>query len=334
MTASPGRDTPRSPTPMARIYQFPTTREGGQHGDPRSPHRGTSPSASRWPVSHKANDWAWTLPVRGTRQHVLLALAKKARPKTEVATPSMPELVEMTGLAESTIRSHIQALAKDGYIDVTVSSGGRHKRSTYRLLVGVISAETPREMDRRGGEETPREETRWETETPQELAENPPTDGPVVLRTDGGTRGGTTPAAAASEPADVALFDAPTPPAKPSRQLAVAERKEVAAFNAGHAVAAWVEGYTATHDAKPTVRQTGQVGRESRQLIEAGNPPERVVAAAKVAGERGLPTVERQYRDMASRRPGAAVGQQRPSTTDARVAAGMALVAKYDQEAG
>lgn len=122
----------------------------------------------------------------------------------------------------------------------------------------------------------------------------------------------------------------------PSRSLVVAERKELAELNAGDAVGAWVDGYVATHDAKPTSRQIGQVGRESRQLLEAGNPPARVVAAAKAAGERGFPMVERQYRDMSQRTGSAAPPvAARPSTTDIRVGAALALAAKYaEQEAG
>jgi hypothetical protein len=339
VTASPGRDTAAgTPTPMARIYQFPTQREGGATGGRRrSPLHDTGAPAKPGgrPVSNKALNWAWTVPVRGTRQHVLLALAKKARPTSEVATPSMPELVEMTGLSESTIRGHLQALALMGVIDAEVSNGGRYKRSTYRLLLEAeCGSPTPQEVRGREGVETPQEMDPSEPETPQELRKNPPTDTPVVLRTKGGKRGGSASAAAASAQDEAGLFDAPA--SKPSRALAVADRKAVAELNAGDAVGAWVDGYVATHDAKPTSRQIGQVGRESRQLLEAGNPPARVVAAAKAAGERGFPMVERQYRDM-SQRTGAAAppAAARPSTTDIRVGAALALAAKYaDQEAG
>lgn len=109
--------------------------------------------------------------------------------------------------------------------------------------------------------------------------------------------------------------------------------------NAGDATAAWIDGYGETHDAKPTARQIGQAARESRQLLEAGNPPERVVHAARCAGGRGLATVEKEYNALAKRRdvaqPAAHAAPPRESTTDARVRAGLALAAKYaDQEAG
>lgn len=131
----------------------------------------------------------------------------------------------------------------------------------------------------------------------------------------------------------------PAPSVKAARSLAVVERKELAQANAGHAVAAWCEGYAETHDAKPTVRQIGQVGRESRQLFESGNAPERVIRAARLAGARGVAMVEREHNSMAKRRdvvqPSAPAAAPRQSTTDARVQQGLALAAKYaDLEAG
>lgn len=342
-------------THMARIYHFPdqaSNDEGRPPDAERSPR--PRPAASRHrrrPVSHKATDWAWTQPVRGTRQHVLLALAKRARPKSEVATPSMPELVEMTGLTENTIRAHIKALVDLGVIQAERSNGGRHKRSAYTLMVAVPAdsgSPTPQEM--RGSEvdetpqqvrsTTPQQVTCSEPETPHLLRRNPSADAPVVLRTKSGTRGGSTSDAAASADDQAAMFDVePTPPVKAGRSLAVVERKELAQANAGHAVAAWCEGYAETHDAKPTARQIGQVGRESRQLFESGNAPERVIRAARLAGARGVAMVEREHNAMAKRRdvaqPPAQASAPRESTTDARVRAGLALAAKYEaQEAG
>lgn len=169
----------------AQIYEFPhpQDREGRQPGARRSPLRHTDAPKCRRPVSTMAMDWAWTRPVRGPRQHVLLALAKKVRPKTEIATPSMPELVEMTGLSETTIRAHIQAMSNAGIITVEVSNGGRHKRSTYTLP----GSATPQQVRGRKGSETPQEATPYEPETPQLPRKNPPTDAPVVPNC--GTRG-------------------------------------------------------------------------------------------------------------------------------------------------
>lgn len=316
-------------TPMAQILKFPGPydREGRPSGARRSPFRSPVASRRRWPMSHKATDWAWEQPVRGVRQHVLLALAERANGKTWQCTPSLPELATRTGLGESTIRGHLRAMEKAGLIAVEWSNGGRRKRSLFTLL----SSDTPQEL--RGNEtgSTPQELDRSEPETPQELPTNPAGAGPVVLRTNTRTREpGTTSAAAASADEQAELFpaDPVPPPVKAGRSVVVAERKELAQANAGDAVAAWCDAFSASHDAKPTSRQIGQVGREARQLLEAGNPPERVMVAAKAAGECGFPTVERQYRDLASRRPGPA-GPARPSTTDQRTAAAQSLKARF-----
>lgn len=106
----------------------------------------------------------------------------------------------------------------------------------------------------------------------------------------------------------------------------------VPAPTAQTATAAWHDAFTEHHDAKPTRQQIGQAAREARALIEAGNPPDRVVAAAAAAGSRGFATVQRQYRDLASRGNGP---DRRESTTDSRVRAGLALAAEYAaQEVG
>src|SRR5690348_8148643 len=100
----------------ALILKFPGPhdREGRPPGARRSPLR--SPVASRrwWPMSHKATDWAWEQPVRGVRQHVLLALAERANSKTWQCNPSLPELAARTGLGESTIRGHLRAMEEAG----------------------------------------------------------------------------------------------------------------------------------------------------------------------------------------------------------------------------
>ncbi len=214
-------------THMARIYQFPdqASNDEGRHiREERSPRpRPVASRHRRRSVSNKAQDWAWTQPVRGTRQHVLLALAKRARPKSEVATPSMPELVEMTGLTENTIRAHIKALADLGVIQAERSNGGRHKRSAYTLMVNLpVDSGSPTPQEMRGSEQaetpqelstpTPQQMDRSGPETPHLLDRNPSGDAPVVLRTKGGTRGvreATADAAAAPQPADDALFEEP-----------------------------------------------------------------------------------------------------------------------------
>lgn len=218
----------------ARVIPFPgPSDERRQRRGDRSPHSpAVSRAARRRQVSHKAQDWAWAQPVRGTRQHVLLALAKRAKPKTEIAVPSMPELAEMTGLTENTLRSHIRALEALGLIRADRSNGGRHKRSTYTLMVNATpcgETSTPQELQGRRDEETPQEmrpETPQEmsggdVETPQLTKQNPSTDAPVVLRTKSGTRGGREAPAvadAAPEHSSDGLFDEPATPASVDRK--------------------------------------------------------------------------------------------------------------------
>lgn len=143
-------------------------------------------------------DWCWTQPVDGPRLLVLLALAKRVQPKTEVATPSMPELMHMTGMSETTIRSHLQALARQNVITVEVSNGGRRQRSTY-TLTGVL---TPRELWGSKPAKTPREATPRNPETPRIPRQNPPGDAPVVPKRE-------------QEVVREAGAEAPAPPAAP-----------------------------------------------------------------------------------------------------------------------
>jgi DNA-binding Lrp family transcriptional regulator len=301
-------------------------------------------------MSWPALKWAWETPVRGVGQHVLLALANRAEKDSHECHPSLGDIADQTGLGVSTIRRTLRALEDDGLIKVEVTNGGRRQHSTYRLMVGMTfpQAEKPARSGRVSDDETRSQRPGLSTETRSTRAgktaetrplrsENPPAAGDVVLRTKTEKREpGTTPAAAASADEQAELFEVDAAPVKAGRSLAVAERKELAQANAGTAVAAWCDAYGETHDAKPTSRQTGQVARESRQLLEAGNPPERVVFAARSAGRRGFATVGTEYNNLSKRRdvpqPDA---PPRPSTTDARVNAGLALAAKYaQQEAG
>lgn len=93
------------------------------------------------------------------------------------------------------------------------------------------------------------------------------------------------------------------------------------------AVAAWHDAYLQHHDANPTRRQLAQAGREAKALLDAENPPERVLHAARQAGARGYATIETEYRNLASR----STPPPRRSTTDQRVAEALALAAKYEQ---
>lgn len=290
--------------------------------------------------------WKWVMgtPARGVHQHVLVGLAHFHNRDTGQCNPSIAEVSALIGLGATTIRRAIRQLEADGLLIVTGTEGGRQQRARYTFPSEDLKSETRplrpskagSKLGRSGAETRPQRPTS-EPETRPERSENSAAAADVVLRTRTGTR---EPGkdAAASASAD-ALFDVADPaPVKAARELAVIGRKELAQANAGTAVAAWVDAYKAKHDAVPVPRLIGQVGRECRELIEAGNPPNRVVYAAGLAGERGFATVAREYNALAKRRdvPQPAAHQTpRASTTDARVAAGLALAAKFaQQEAG
>jgi hypothetical protein len=71
-------------------------------------------------------------------------------------------------------------------------------------------------------------------------------------------------------------------------------------INPGTVVAAWVEAFEA-NGAKPSTGMRGQVGRLARELLDAGNPPERVLTAATAAGEKGFATIDRELGALAGR---------------------------------
>lgn len=210
-------------TSTARIYQFPTTND--HEGRPpgagrRSPLRSTDAPHGRRRVSHKATDWAWEQPVRGVRQHVLLAVAERANIKTRKCTPSLGELAQRTGLGESTIRGHLQALDSLGLIKAEWSKGGRRKRSVFTMLMDTPSVavpETLQELDPLEGQETPQDVDPFQPETPQELETNPPGAGPVVPNT--GTREPGREGVADAPPAadDGGMFAKPSTPASEKR---------------------------------------------------------------------------------------------------------------------
>jgi hypothetical protein len=55
-------------------------------------------------------------------------------------------------------------------------------------------------------------------------------------------------------------------------------------------VAAWAEGFATTGN-KPVPRLRGQVSSEAKALLEAGNDPDRVIAAARALGAKGRATL-------------------------------------------
>lgn len=96
--------------------------------------------------------------------------------------------------------------------------------------------------------------------------------------------------------------------------------------NAGDVVAAWIEGAETASGERPGNRLIAQVGRQARELIDEGKDPVRLVAAARAAGTKGFADLPRELLRAATPVP---INGNRPSTTDQRVAAGLALVHKF-----
>lgn len=82
----------------------------------------------------------------------------------------------------------------------------------------------------------------------------------------------------------------PTADAAASRGTDLARIDATSEINSGHVVAAWAETFTETGN-RPTKQQRGQVGREAKELLEAGNDPHRVLAAARELGRKGRATL-------------------------------------------
>jgi hypothetical protein len=67
-------------------------------------------------------------------------------------------------------------------------------------------------------------------------------------------------------------------------------------INAGTIVGAWVDAFTAPQGRqRPSESMRKQAGKQARDLIEGGAKPELVLEAAKLAGAKGYPTLDREY---------------------------------------
>ena len=113
-------------------------------------------------------------------------------------------------------------------------------------------------------------------------------------------------------PADTLNLDVPSPDPEPAE------------VHAGTVVAAWTDACIA-NDVRPTAAQRAQVGRLARELLNDGNDPTRVLAAAAQAGARGYVTIDRELTVMAGRAPSPAAAQLDPLLAEARRTGGVAL---------
>jgi hypothetical protein len=121
---------------------------------------------------------------------------------------------------------------------------------------------------------------------------------------------------------------APSDPPTGELVLIPSSLPAVAEITAREVLAAWIDVFRA-NDASPTKQQIGQVGRESKALLLAGNPPERVLIAARSAAGKGFATVQSEYGRLAARSSGSDLRQ---ATTDMRVRQAAKLIDLYPEE--
>lgn len=124
---------------------------------------------------------------------------------------------------------------------------------------------------------------------------------------------------------------APAPPARAELALVHPAPNTPVVVTGRDVVAAWVDTYRGTVGAEPTKQQIGQVGREAKQLLDAGNRPDRVIYAARSIASRGKALVTAEFADLSAAARGRNTARPAPrrSTTDDRVQQGLDLVAHY-----
>ncbi|WP_143467246.1 HNH endonuclease [Lentzea kentuckyensis] len=84
-------------------------------------------------------------------------------------------------------------------------------------------------------------------------------------------------------------------------------------INAGTIAAAWVDANRA-NGVNPSRAQVGQVARTAKELLDAGNPPTRVLEAARRAGAKGFTPIDRELTATAARAVVADLRQYDPKT--------------------
>jgi len=244
---------------------------------------------------------------------VMLVLADVAEVGTaeipEKFTPSLRVLARETGLGEATVKRHLKALVDAGWIERTVPDGkaqGRMERTRYRLLLPGLSTD-------RGSERTG-----VQSEPPRGSERSGP--GLTVI-----------PTGAQSEPPDT---DHPDQGQTEDRSL-VLPRADVE--HICRHLAARIEG---NGSKRPNVTKRW---RDSARLLldRDGRTVEQVVKAIDWcqtdtfwrANILSMPTLREKYDQLrlAAQRKNGTNGHK-PSTTDQRVAAAMALAEKFAEK--
>ncbi|WP_318205345.1 helix-turn-helix domain-containing protein [Streptomyces sp. SCL15-4] len=131
-------------------------------------------------MSFKVTNWVWTRSEsRNGARLVMLALADRAD-DNGCCWPSIDDLAERTKLSPRAVQKAIATLAEIGELDIE-NGGGRHRSNRYRIIPkprtsdGVTGPE-PRTNDGVSAQETPNSATEtpnFEAETPNSATRNP-----------------------------------------------------------------------------------------------------------------------------------------------------------------
>lgn len=109
----------------------------------------------------------------------------------------------------------------------------------------------------------------------------------------GGVVGGTYGTTRDPQPRNPQPVPPPAGTPRPGAELALIEADlvlDAEVVHAGTVTGAWAEAFEATGN-RPVKQQRNQVGKEAKELLAAGNDPQRVLAAARALGAKGRSTL-------------------------------------------
>lgn len=94
-------------------------------------------------MSYKATNWAYDLPLSGSKKFVLVALADMAD-EANSCYPGQQRLADMTGRSIATVRRALEALEELGLLEREhrIGAGGHRTSDRYRLKVGLTLPES------------------------------------------------------------------------------------------------------------------------------------------------------------------------------------------------
>ncbi len=118
----------------------------------------------------------------------------------------------------------------------------------------------------------------------------------------------------------------PTDFASPPARKTTTPPDDLAEVTAQHVTGVWIDAIRET-GTEPTKTLIGQASRAARELLTAGNDPQRVLEAARSSGRAGYATIAQH---MARMNGNPAPTQRRGSTTDARVQQALDIAAELE----